>query len=265
VRAHLKRISIDERNLIPGSELAADGAIRIPCGNAEHRARIVGHALVLSDHDLDAELALLAFGSPVPTCVVHALVWREAFEHEGFLSDWADDVEDATLRATAEEWRGNYWDSWPRDPSPARVLFGPAMQLALALAVAQAWTLEHDPAADAARIGIVHKATQNRARRALVQSLASVFAHRRPDALVPVRTRLTDGPPSAAGRLCQTDSWIELALPLDWLWSVWRPGPAVVDEHFVLARLGGTVTWVVWAPTGGAGIEHVPHIERVRV
>ena len=113
---------------------------------------------------------------------------------------------------------------------------------------------------------MVVRATQTRARRAFVSSLATVDAHRRPDALVPVRIRVTPAAPcEVRGRLSQEGSGVELRLPIDWLWTVWREGLAVVDDRFVLARHGDVLQTVEWFPSGGRASEHVPEVVPVRL
>jgi hypothetical protein len=259
----LRRLPIDERNELATVELADDGTVAVPCSGAVHRATVSPAGdLVLHDHDVDAELAMLALGGPFPRCLVYLAVWHHARGDAPFLLAWGDDVEGDELRATREDWEGNYWESWPAEPPAARVLFGHRLQTELAMVAA----------VDAVRAGrrgasdawvAVRRATQARARRAFVSSLAGVDAHPRPDALVPVRITLEVGPGGGRGRvdgrLARTGSTVELVVPADWLWTVWRPGAALTpDGRFVLSRRGRQETSVRWRATGGPEREHVP-------
>jgi hypothetical protein len=186
-------------------------------------------------------------------------VWHHARTDPSFLLAWGDDDEGAGLRAAREDWEGNYWESWPADPPAARVLFGRRLQQELAMTAAEA-------AVDDARDGRfdgwagLQRATQARARRAFVHSLASVDAHPRPDALVPVRIGLDldGGAGGVRGRLARAGSRVDLVVPVDWLWTVWRPGWALSGSDFVLARRGGRQVTIRWRATGRPDREHLP-------
>lgn len=252
-------MAIDTRNAFTAVDADAGGVVTIPCRGGDHRAHVEGTSFVLDDHDIDSELAFLAFGGPLLPCLVYAAVWLDAFVEDEFLSKWAEAEDGAlALRRAREEWYGNYWESWPSEPSAARVLFGPRLQRSLALAIAMKWI---DDPSDEVRMDAVRLAVQVRARRGIVTSLASVEAHRRPDALVPaVITAEPQLSPAVRGRLAVSGSWVELELPVEWLWDVWAQERAVVDGRFVLAAGDGRYTSVVWSPTGAADREHVPHI-----
>jgi hypothetical protein len=255
----LRRLDIERRNLTAFVDVDPAGRIAIVCSGAAHTASVVGSELVLHDHDVAAELTLLALGSALPACLVYAAVWNEGTRSERFLRGWADDVEGELVRAAREDWAGNYWEYWPTDPPASRVLFGPALQDRLATAAAEAAVRDALSSGGAGRVPLVVRATQTRARRAFVRSLAVVDAHRRPDALVPVRIRVTpSAPASAGGRLSQDGSGVDLRLPLDWLWTVWAPGLAVVDDKLVLARHGDVLEVLDWRPTGRRALEHAP-------
>ena len=253
----LGRGPIDDRNGYGAVDDDGTGTVAIHCRGGLHRARVREGQLVLGDHDVEAELALLALGAELPECLVYAAVWHHAVGDAAFLLAWADDVEDEGLRTAREDWEGNYWESWPMEPPAGRVLFGPRLQRALGLAAARRAAAE----ADAGRLEAwyaLQRATQTRARRAFVRSLAPVDAHRRPDALVPVRIRI-DGEGVAgavSGRLARRASEVELVLPADWLWTVWSVNGGLVGDRFVVAAPSGVHHVVTWRPTGRALAEH---------
>jgi hypothetical protein len=259
----LRRLPLDVRNEVPTVEAADDGTtVVIGCAGAAHRATVDGDALVLHDHDVDAELAMLALGGDLPACLLYLAVWHHALDDPAYLLAWGDDVEDEGLRTAREDWEGNYWESWPAEPPAGRVLFGPRLQQRLAMAAARRAALD----AAAGRFDGWHalqRATQTRARRAFVRSLAPVEAHPRPDALVPVRIRmdLSAHRGAVSGRLARLGSAVEIVLPVDWLWTVWLDdddGDEVVE--FVLSRRDGREVRVRWRQSGGADAEHVPEV-----
>src|SRR5690349_21566213 len=100
----LRRLDIEGRNLTAFVDLGADGRVGIACSGADHAASVAGSELVLHDHDVTAELALLALGGALPSCLVYAAVWREGLRSERFLRGWADDVEGDLVRAAREDW-----------------------------------------------------------------------------------------------------------------------------------------------------------------
>lgn len=257
----LRRLEIERRNEVPVVDADERGEVAIACSGVRHTAHDSGRidGLRLDDHDVVAELSLLALGAALPACLAYAAIYDEGVHGGRFLRLWADDVEGDRVRATREDWLGNYWEYWPTDPPAARVLFGPRLQESLALVAARR------AAVDPVRAPMVVRATQTRARRAFVRSLAVVDAHRRPDALVPVRIRITPAAPcEVRGRLSQEGSGVELRLPIDWLWTVWGEGLSVVDDRFVLARHGDVLQTVEWFPSGGRASEHVPEVVPVR-
>ena len=253
----LRRLPIDARNEVPTIEVGADDTVAIDCGGRPHTAQVRGE-LVLDDHDVEAELAMLALGAALPACLVYLAVWHHALGDPAFLLAWGDDVEVEGLRTAREDWEGNYWESWPAEPPGGRVLFGPRLQRTLAVAAAERAAGE----AGGDRFEgwqALQRATQTRARRAFVRSLASVDAHPRPDALVPVRIRLDPSVPrgAATGRLARLGSAVDLVLPVDWLWTVW-PAALSPDGRFVLSRTRETAAVVRWERTGGPEREHAP-------
>jgi hypothetical protein len=71
-------MSIEARNEVPAVDLDGAGVVAIPCGGSTHRGRPTGDALDLDDHDVGAELTLLALGSEVPPCLLYLAVWQQA-------------------------------------------------------------------------------------------------------------------------------------------------------------------------------------------
>ena len=256
---------LDARTELAVVEADGHGVTAIDCGSGHHARVTPGGDLRLDDHDVDAELALLAFGSAVPTCLVYLAIWEQAVTDPWFLLAWGDDVDASGLQSARETWHGNDWESWPTQPSAARVLFGPRLQcLAGVAASRRAVATDGDRRADAWQAA--ERATSTRARQAFLRSLAPLDAHPRPDALVPLRIRLDGdgGGGRVAGRLARLGSGIDLVLPPDWLATVWEPGLTDADRRFVLSRAGDDLTCIEWRPSGGPDNEHLPHLVVVR-
>lgn len=257
MRAWLRALPLERRGEFRRVDLEGDGlgaSVPIPCGGAVHAARVEGDHFVLADHDADAELALVVLGAEPPPCLLYEAVWDGA-AHDTFLAEWAGDPDDDRLTKAAEDWYGNYWESWPAEPSAARVLFGPRLQRAAAVAAARSWVARRGADGPGSAWADVRRAVATRARRAIVLSLASVDAHRRPDALVPVRVTVApDREPSLAGVLSRHASAIDVRLPVRWLWEVWITTGGIDRGRFVL----DANSVVEWVATGGRGREHRP-------
>ena len=258
--AWLHALGLDRRADFVAIDVDADGVIKIPCADAVHTAHVAGDRFVLDDHDVDAELALVVFGADPPLCLLYEAVWDGAAT-DTFLAEWAADADGERVLKASEDWYGNYWESWPTEPSAARVLFGRHLQRALAVSTARAWVQRGGVDGPGSAWADVRRAIATRARRAIVLSLANVDAHRRPDALVPVSVTVTpDGPPSVDGVLSRSTSWIDLRLPLRWLWDVWGVDGGLARGRFVLDRTNAAVRVVEWTATGGAEREHRPSV-----
>ncbi len=262
----LRRLPIDERNEFLVVEASTDGAATITCSGASHRVQVWNGELLLDDHDVDAELALLALGAVLPACLVYLAVWEQAQRDSAFLLAWGDDAEADGLRPAREDWDGNYWESWPSEPPAGRALFGPILQRELALAAAGRVAAESSASLHPSWFAL-QRATQTRARRSFVTSLAAVDAHPRPDALVPVRISVAGGPDvgSARGRLARHGSTVDLVLPADWMETVWRPGHDIIGDGFVLSLRGDEAQVVRWEATGAADAEHAPTVVTQRL
>ena len=81
----LRRLDIERRNLTAFVELDANGLVPIDCSGVVNTATVEGAELVLHDHDVAAELALLALGSALPACLVYAAVWEDGLLSDRFL------------------------------------------------------------------------------------------------------------------------------------------------------------------------------------
>ena len=257
----LGSLPLDRRTALIEVELDADGGdISVPCGGARHRARLTPAGLELLDHDVDAELTMVIFGGDLPSCLLYRAAWDGAFG-DGFLAEWGADADGDRLDHARDDWYGNYWESWPREPSAARVLFGARLQRHLAVSVADQWPIVGGRDGPGTQWAAVRHAVAVRARRALVLSLASVDAHRRPDALVPVAiTVVPEGRPSIGGTLSRRASYVEVTLPARWLGEVWARDLAVHDGRFVVGVRESELLTLEWKRTGRAGREHEPSL-----
>lgn len=86
---------------------------RINCSGAVHTVRLVAGSLVPAAHDLHAEEALVALGSPVPACLDVVRAWRQPLDDAlGLVPVWLDP---SAPRADLRAERG------ARDSTPARI------------------------------------------------------------------------------------------------------------------------------------------------
>ena len=269
IRRWLSELPIESRSRLREVEASVDDAglvvVAIACGEAVHHAIVRDSDLVLIDHDIEAELAMVVFGAELPACLIYKAAWDGA-RTDTFLAEWAADGDGDRLDHARDDWYGNYWESWPSEPSAARALFGPRLQRELAIATARHWPFIGGRDGPGSLWGSVRHAVARRARRALVLSFASVDAHRRPDALVPMSiTVVPTGTPQIAGVLSRRASYVELTLPVAWLGDVWARDLAVLDGDFVLRLEDHDAAVVVWRPTGAPHREHHPSVEHRRV
>ncbi|MGF1599635.1 MAG: hypothetical protein ACFCVK_22435 [Acidimicrobiales bacterium] len=228
----------------------------VDCGGAPHVLRWSGGGLVLADHpELDAELALVAFGGAEPRCLGLLRLWNEAVADGGFLAEWVDEnhlnrARLSWLTMALERLRNEGLHEFLRDLSPTRaermgrfVLSFPRPFVDRAAgAVAEAVT-EGDGVACRGAPALVPAAIAGRLRRAFVAAVGGRQLAVGAAALVPLRITVVPGEPGVAGALTGDERGVDLVVSPTWLHRVWAAGAAVIGGHLVL-RLG---------PAGGPG------------
>lgn len=274
--------------------------LRVRCGGDHHLIRAVGSTLELVDHpDLDAELALIAFGGEEPPCVARHRLWAEALADGGFLAEWVDETRMnptwfSWLAMALERMRAEGFHEFLRRLPPVRAQrMGeflhhfplPWIDRAAAAVSREIFDGETtdrgaahvDNAANTANgSGVVcvdappllAVATANRVRRAFVDAVGGRELAVGAAALVPLDIVTTDMSPDATGCLRGAERGVRILVGQTWLHRVWAVEAAVIDGRLVLAlepgsRDGALATVVSWLPVGVGG--HRPRIDVVPV
>lgn len=240
--------------------------LAVTCGDSVHTVRWEGGALVLVDHgDLDAELALVAFGGDEPACLAQFGLWNDAISDGGFLGEWVDDDLDESrlwwLRMALERMRSEGFHEFLRELPPSRaarmaqfLTRFPAPWLDLAAAgVAEAVIdgpgVTCDRAAD-----LFPPAIARRLRKAFVTSVGGRQVALGGAALVPFRPVVDPVEPFAEGVIQGRASQVTIGVGQRWLFDVWGAGAAVVDGHLVLGverhDQQSEATIIVWHTDG---------------
>jgi hypothetical protein len=240
--------------------------LTVHCGGARHVVRWTAGAVNLDQHpDLDAELALVAFGGDEPPCVSAHRLWSDAVTDGGFLGEWADGEYDRARRwwlaMALERMRHEGFHEFLRD-----------IPLARARRMGEFLTRFPDPwldraacqVADAALAGdprlaaLVRVAVSRRLRHAFVLAVGGRQVALGAAALVPLSVEFSPGPAAAVGRLDGRSSRVGLVVDDRWLARVWGAGAAVVGGDLVLSVDYASATplarAVRWVPEGSGHV-----------
>ncbi|MGH9156833.1 MAG: hypothetical protein ACRD1K_13580 [Acidimicrobiales bacterium] len=189
----------------------------VECSGGTHRIAWRRGKLVLEDHDLGAEQAMLAFGGEMPACLATLQLWRN-------LHTWAMAAE--LFRQLQARMDGD-------------ALFGPGElagvhQLGLALTWERAWR-RADYYTDHGRLLAAQlKAKAVPPLRDHLRHWLRVRGSRRLSS-VQVEVARAGPPASVAGRMDSVGVRATATLSARWLVEVWGRGLAVVDGGFVVA------------------------------
>lgn len=270
----------------PSIELA------VSCSGARHRLRWNRGQVALADHDdLDAELALVAFGGDEPTCLSYLRLWDDAVADGGFLAEWVDDT---NLNPTRLSWlamalermAGEGFHEFLRDlPFRRAERMGqflyryPRPWLDRAASTVSADIASGDGVECVLAPALLDVAVANRLRRSFVEAVGGSQLTVGSAALVPLHIAVgRPGEISIGGRLRGVGRGVEMTIGSDWLHRVWGAGLGVVDDHLVLEasvvrgddeRPTATLTVVEWDEserptlrrTGASFVDHEWTIE----
>ncbi|MDQ6614384.1 MAG: hypothetical protein M3083_06480 [Actinomycetota bacterium] len=186
----------------------------VPCGEQQHRVTWRRGKLVLEDHDLGAERAMLALGGKPCACLQVLKMWRD---------QWAMPPD---LFRQMSTWLG-----------PNAFLAPPELATPRQLALALNWNRSWRRSSYTTKLG--------RLLEEDVRSLAAQPVRRHVTALAkqfglwnaPSTTvELARGqqPATLVGQVDKRGASATARLNLDWLLRVWGPGAAVVGDGFVL-------------------------------
>jgi hypothetical protein len=263
---------------------APDLDLVVRCGGADHTLKVVGTEFQLLAHpNLDAELALVAFGGDEPRCVSLYHLWTDAVTDGGFLGEWVDETRMnpawfSWLAMALDRMRAEGFHEFLRQLPPARAQrmgeflhHMPRPWIDRAAATVSEAVFEADGVACTFAPSALSTATGNRLRRAFVDAVGGRQLAVGAAALVPLRMSTTKetGEPGGAvradGVLRGVDRGIALTVGNTWLHRVWAVGAAVIEDQLVLAldESTGTAAMVGWEPVAEGG--HRPFVETCAV
>ena len=224
-------------------------ALTIECEGGRHALRLDGATLDLLDHpDLDAELALIAFGGAEPACVALNRLWSEAVADGGFIAEWVDETRMTAawfswLAMALDRMRAEGFHEFLRRLPPARAQrMGeflhrfPTPWIDRASAVVSERIFEGDGVDCVHAAPLIATAISNRLRRAFVDAVGGRQLAVGAAALVPltISTSITD-PPQVEGVLRGDGRGVAIGVAKTWLHRVWALEGAVIDGQLVLA------------------------------
>lgn len=262
---------------------AARLELPITCDGKTHRLIWNQGSIDVVDHpELDAELAMVAFGGAEPACLTQLKLWEEAIADGGFLAEW---VEDAALTPAWFSWlsmalermRTEGFHEVLRSLHPARSMrmgqfleqFPLEWMDRAAAQVAEA-DLEGDGVICTDATGHIVDAVGVRLRRAFVNSVGGRHVTIGAAALVPLTITVDpDAAPAASGALSGRERGLTLTVAPSWLHRVWAADAHIIDGYLIVdltptaprAALATRVDWqtrdgVAYAMVGTTPVVH---------
>lgn len=233
-------------------ELVLEVTCRSGTETARHRIRWVGGDVYLDQHpDVEAELALVAFGGEELPCVAMHRLWSDAIRDGGFVGEWAEGDFDSARRwwlaMALERMRTEGFHEFLRDlPLPRARRMGQFLTSfpdewidRAACQVADA------PPANDRIVALLRAGAARRLRHAFAVAVGGQQVPLGAAALVPLSVevgtvqvgagRVGAVGCSVEGRLDGRNSWARLTVGDRWLPDVWATQRSVVDGHLVLA------------------------------
>ncbi len=223
--------------------------LTVDCEGGRHSLRLDGSTLELIDHpDLDAELAMIAFGGAEPACVALHRLWFEATADGGFLAEWVDETRMSQawfswLAMALDRMRAEGFHEFLRRLPPARAQrMGeflhrfPTPWIDRAAAVVSETIFEGDGVECAHAAPLISTAISNRLRRAFVDAVGGRQLAVGAAALVPLTISTAAAElPVADGMLRGDGRGVAITVSKTWLHRVWAVDAAVIDGQLVLA------------------------------
>jgi len=254
------------------TEAAPPLSMVVVCNRERHRLRWEHGRVEPVDHpELDAELALVAFGGEEPACIALHRLWQEAVADGGFVAEWAEPTHlspawHSWLAMALERMRSEGFHEFLRHLPPARAqrmgeflhrFPHPWIDRAgaeVSRQVADGRTAEVEVLAP-----LLAQATANRLRRSFVDAVGGRQLAVGAAALIPLRLRVEPGAgPAIEGVVRGQGRGLAIAVEPSWLHEVWAAGAAVVDGRLVLGIDDGSAVTVAWSPDDPAR----PRLER---
>lgn len=258
------------------ADLVPSLKLEVMCGASAHTIQWHGGALRLLDHeDVDAELALVAFGGAEPPCLARLALWNEAVADGGFLGEWVDEDLDQSrlwwLGMALERMRSEGFHEFLRELTPPRaarmgqfLTSFPAPWLDRAAATVAESLIDGSGVVCNRAADLLPPAVARRLRRAFVTSVGGRQVALGGAALVPFQPVIDPTEPFAEGVIRGRASQVRIGVEQRWLFDVWGAGVAVVDGHLVLdvqhRSPKAQATIVVWDRADSGGVH--PRVEQ---
>ncbi len=256
------------------AETATPLSMVVVCNRERHRLRWEDGRVEPVDHpELEAELALVAFGGEEPECIALHRLWQEAVADGGFVAEWAEPTHlspawHSWLAMALERMRSEGFHEFLRHLPPARAQrMGeflhrfPHPWIDRAGAEVSRQVDEGRTAEIETLAPLLAQATANRLRRAFVDAVGGRQLAVGAAALIPLRLRVEPGAtPAIDGVVRGPGRGLAIVVDPSWLHEVWAAGAAVVDGRLVLGIDRGeaaTVTWPADEPDRPR-VEHRP-------
>jgi hypothetical protein len=222
----------------------------VACDGAQHRLALHDGRIELLDHpELEAELALVAFGGAEPACLTRYHLWNDAVADGGFLAEWVDGIRltpswFSWLAMALERMRSEGFHEFLRGLPPARArrmgefLHHFPLPWIDRAAAEVSRAVFGDPASGVVcddAPGLLLEAVSNRVRRAFVDGVGGRHLSVGAAALVPLTITASPGAsPAVEGRLSGPGRGVRIVVDGSWLHRVWIEGAAVIDGHLTL-------------------------------
>ncbi len=261
-------------------ELVLDVTCRSGGRAVQHRIRWVDGEVRLDQHpDVDAELALVAFGGEELPCVAMHRLWTDALGDGGFVGEWAEGDFDTARRwwlaMALERMRTEGFHEFLRElPLPRARRMGQFLT-----AFPDEWIdraachVADAPPANDRIVALLRAGAARRLRHAFAVAVGGQQVPLGAAALVPLSVSVGPagrvGSPGSEAPDCSVEgcldgrsSWARLAVSDRWLPDVWATNRSVVDGHLVLAvhypegladnASAATASIVIWQQQPGA-------------
>ncbi|MGH1490957.1 MAG: hypothetical protein ACRBK7_16450 [Acidimicrobiales bacterium] len=274
---------------------ASDLTMTVACEGAQHHLRWHNGEVQLIDHpELEAELALVAFGGAEPACLSLRRLWNDGLADGGFLAEWVDEVRMSPtwfswLAMALERMRSEGFHEFLRSLPPARAQrMGeflhrfPVPWIDRAAASVGESVFDGDGVICLDAVRLLPVAVSHRLRRAFVDSVGGSHLSVGAAALVPLTLTVSDGTVDDGdanatginGSITGRGRGVQITVDGSWLHRVWAANAAVIDGQLTLSldyphpsqpqepsrTIEAVAESVCWAPSDGPGLQ--PIVER---
>jgi len=257
--------------------------LEIQCTGQTHRLIWANGRITAVDHpNLDADRALRALGGGEVVCLDHLELWDHAIADGGFIGEWFDsaftDDRLSWLRAAMDRMRNEGYHDFLHHLPLARakvmgeflVRFPPQWLDIAGACTAERWTKrQHDNPGQLELSTYLERAVAVRVRVAFARGLANhMLMPLGSAALIPLDIKVSGtNTARVQGTVVGPSRAVSIDVSTRWLYRVWAPGAAIIDNHLVLDldHAEATALVVIW-PSYSKGVQDTePSVVRVGV